>query len=71
MAIEILVDLENIILPPLHTKSGFIKQFVKRMDRNTLKRCPYLTTQFFCMSEAMFYEDIFVGILIRFSMNDS
>ena len=59
-----LVDRENILLPPLHTKLGMTKQFVKALDRNS--SCfQYLCTRFSSLSHAKIREGIFDGPQIR------
>ncbi|UYV84911.1 hypothetical protein LAZ67_X003967 [Cordylochernes scorpioides] len=59
-----LIDSENIYLPPLHIKLGFMKNFVKAMDRNA-SGFAYLKQIFSSISEAKIKEGIFVGSQIR------
>ena len=59
-----LVYRENILLPPLHTRLGMTKQFVKALDRNS--SCfQYLCTRFSSLSHAKIREGIFDGPQIR------
>ncbi|UYV74009.1 hypothetical protein LAZ67_11001809 [Cordylochernes scorpioides] len=59
-----LIDSENIYLPPLHTKLGLMKNFVKAMDRNA-SGFAYLKQKCSSISDAKIKEGIFVGPQIR------
>ncbi|UYV62479.1 K02A2.6-like [Cordylochernes scorpioides] len=60
----LLIDSENIYLPPLHIKLGLMKNFVKAMDRNA-SGFAYLKQKISSISEAKIKEGIFVGPQIR------
>ncbi len=64
-----LVDLEKILLPPLHIKLGLMKQFVKALnkDGNCYK---YIKATFPNLSDAKTKEGVFVGPDIRKLMKD-
>ena len=64
-----LVLLEEIFLPPLHTKPGLMKNFVKGMDI-TGHGFEYLRNQFPNVSDAKIKEGIFIGPQIRELMQD-
>jgi hypothetical protein len=64
-----LVDPQEVLLPPLHTKLGLMKQFVKALQRdgNCFK---YLCSKFPGLSEAKLKEGSFVGPDIRKLISD-
>ncbi|XP_036319803.1 uncharacterized protein LOC118734189 [Rhagoletis pomonella] len=64
-----LVKPDNIILPPLHLKLGYMKQFVKRLDKNS-ESFLHLETVFPKLSDAKIKEGIFIGPQIRKLMID-
>jgi hypothetical protein len=64
-----LLDGRNIILPPLHTKVGLTKNFVKVMDRNR-NGFQYLRLKFPILSDAKIKEGIFVGPQVRELLKD-
>ncbi|UYV80826.1 hypothetical protein LAZ67_19001886 [Cordylochernes scorpioides] len=65
----LLIDSENIYLPPLHIKLGLIKNFVKVMDRNA-SGFAYLKQKCSSISNAKIKEGIFVGPQIRELLQD-
>ena len=64
-----LVLLEKIFLPPLHIKLGFVKIFVKGMDK-TSHGFEYVSNNFPNVSDAKIKEVIFIGPQIRELMQD-
>jgi hypothetical protein len=64
MALPILVGKSKIYLPPLHTKLGLIKVFVKAVNKES-ERFGYLRREFPTISEAKKKERIFVGPQIK------
>lgn len=64
-----LVDVEKILIPPLHIKLGLMKQFVKALNTNS-KCFKYIRSQFPHLSDAKVQEGIFVGPDIRKLMQD-
>ncbi|GBM23691.1 hypothetical protein AVEN_257609-1, partial [Araneus ventricosus] len=66
---EPLVASEKIILPPLHIKLGFMKNFVKAMDCGR-SGFQYLRLNSPKVSEAKIKEGIFIGPQIRQLMKD-
>jgi hypothetical protein len=64
MANLILVDKSKTYLPPLHTKLGLIKVFVKVVN-NESERFGCLRREFPTISEAKLKERIFVGLQIK------
>ena len=57
------------MLPPLHTKLGFMKQFVKALDVN-IQCFKYLHSKFPKLSDAKIKEEIFVSAEVRTVMKD-
>lgn len=57
---EPLVELNKIILPVHHVKSGFMKNFVKMMDK-TQESFLYVSTKFPHLSKATIKDSILVG----------
>jgi len=64
-----LVLLEKIFLPPLHIKLGFMKNFVKDMDK-TGRGFEYVSSKFPNVSDAKIQEGIFIGPQIRELVQD-
>ena len=59
-----LVDRSNVILPPLHTKLGITKHFVKALNKKN--DCfKYIQEKFLYMSAKKVKEGVFVGPQIR------
>lgn len=65
-----LVDVDKILLPPLHIKLGFMKNFVKAMNRNG-EGFLYLKYIFSRLREANLKEGILVGPDLRKVIRDS
>src|ERR1044072_4531343 len=61
---EPLVDKCSVIVPPLHTKLGLMKNFVKALDK-TSQAFTYLREKFPHVSDAKVKEGIFVSPQIR------
>ena len=59
-----LAEWHKILLPPLHSKLGLMKNFVKVMDR-TGSAFKYVAEKFPRLSEAKIKEGGFVGLQIR------
>jgi len=66
---ESLVDIERILLPPLHIKLGLMKQFVKALNKDG-KCFKYIQSEFQQLTDAKIKEGIFVGPDIRKLMKD-
>lgn len=64
-----LVKTENIILPPLHLKLGYMKQFVKALDTES-EAFKHLKSVFPGLSDAKVKGGIFIGPQIRKIMKD-
>ena len=64
-----LVESSRILLPPLHIKLGFMKNFVKAMDRNGTAFL-YLLQKFPLLSDAKIREGVFTGPDIRSVLRD-
>ena len=67
---ELLVDPNNVTLPPLHIKLGLMKNFVKALDKNS-DAFRYLQKIFPNITEGKLKEGIFIGPQIRKIMKDS
>ena len=65
-----LVDMNKVLLPPLHIKLGLKKNFVKAMDKNGAA-FQHLCTVFPGLSAAKLKEGIFVGPQIREVLKDT
>ena len=65
-----LVDMNKVLLPPLHIKLGLMKNFVKALHKNGAA-FQHLSTAFPGLSAAKLKEGIFVGPQIREVMNDT
>ena len=65
-----LVDLNKVLLPPLHTKLGLMKNFVKALHKNGAA-FQHLSTVFPGLSAAKLKEGIFVGPQIREVLKDT
>lgn len=66
---EPLVDRTRVLLPPLHTKLGLMKQYVKALDKDS--ECfQYLGRKFPQISDAKLKEGIFDGPQIRTLLKD-
>ena len=64
-----LLNLEKVLLPPLHIKLGIVKNFVKALDRNS-EGFLYLCTKFPNLSDARGKRGTFVGVHIGKVMRD-
>ncbi|GBN17859.1 hypothetical protein AVEN_142353-1 [Araneus ventricosus] len=65
-----LVPSEKVLLPPLHIKLGFMKQFIKSLPKDG--ECfRYLCSKFQKLSEAKLKERVFTGPDIRKLLSDS
>lgn len=62
---ESLVSRDKIILPPLHIKLGFMKNFVKALTKTNADAINFLETMFPKLSSLKVREGIFVGPQIR------
>ena len=60
-----LVDPKDALLPPLHIKLGFIKNFVKQLGKSKSNGFTFLCNKFPKISEAKLKEGIFLGPQIR------
>ena len=65
-----LVDMNKVLLPPLHIKLGLMKNFVKALHKNGAA-FQYLSTVFPGLSAAKLKEGIFVGPQIREVQKDT
>ena len=65
-----LVDMNKVLLPPLHIKLGFMKNFVKALHKNGAT-FQHLSTVFPGLSAAKLKEGIFVGPQIREVLKDT
>ena len=65
-----LVDINKVLLPPLHIKLGLMKNFVKALHKNGAA-FQHLSTVFPGLSAAKFKEGIFVGPQIREVLKDT
>ena len=57
----LLVDPDKIFLPPLHTKLGLMKNFVKALGKTESAGFQYLVEKFPKISAAKLKEGVFVG----------
>jgi len=64
-----LLNLENVLLPPLHIKPGILKNVLKALDRNS-EGFLYLCSKFPNLSDARGKQGIFVGVHIGKVMCD-
>ena len=65
-----LVDMNKVILPPLHIKVGFMKNFVKALHKNGAA-FQHVSTVFPGLSDAKLKDGIFVGTQIREVLKDT
>ena len=65
-----LVDMNKVLLPPLHIKLGLMKNFVKALHKNGAA-FQHLSTVFPGLRAAKFKEGIFVGPQIREVLKDT
>ena len=65
-----LVDMNKVLLPPLHIKLGLMKNFVKALHKNAAA-FQHLSTVFPGLSAAKLKEGIFVGPQIREVLTDT
>ena len=65
-----LVDMNKVLLSPLHIKLGLLKNFVKALHKNSAA-FQHLSTVFRGLSAAKFKEGIFVGPQIREVLKDT
>ena len=55
----VLVDKSNVILPPIYTNLGLMKQFVKALNKDACSK--YIQEKFPCMSAEKVKESVLVG----------
>ena len=65
-----LVDMNKVLLPPLHSKLGSVKNFMKALHKNGAA-FQHLSTVFPGLSAAKLKEDIFVGPQIQEGLKDT
>ena len=65
-----LMDMNKVLLPPLHIKLGLMKNFMKPLHKNGTA-FQYLSTVFLGLSAAKLKEGIFVGPQIREVLKDT
>ena len=64
------MDMNKVLLPPLHIKLGLMKNFVKALHKNGAA-FQHLSTVFLGLSAAKLKEGLFVGPLIREVLEDT
>ena len=65
-----LVAPKNVLMPPLHTKLGLMKDFVKQLGKSKFSGFAFLCSKFPNIREAKLKEGIFVGPQIREVLKD-
>ena len=65
-----LVEMNKVLLPPLHIKLGLMKNFLKALHKNGAA-FQHLSTVFPCLSAAKLKKGIFVGPQIREVLKDT